>query len=357
MQLNIGTNIKRLRTEKGFTQEQLADILNISSAAVSKWESQNTYPDITLLFPMAKLFGVSVDELLGYDKEKEREEITSILSEYRKLYLNGQFTQASKLIAEARENYPHDYRIMQKYMWDKAGGSTNNKKEILLLHREELTQICNVILDGCTQDDIRMDAMNLKARLLRANGNTNEALEVLSKLPQWYSDEFKEQLFEKNTAEYRYWNKRNCYDLIDRMARKLARIIRFDNTLSNKEKILRIEAMAKEFSSLTLNKELKFFCIAEYALYAVLAGALSAEDDIEDIIRIREKEFSAMKKMMALAQTDDMLKESILISYKTDDMISWKTELLLNSPHPQYEKLRQYPEYIDMLLKWNSACN
>jgi DNA-binding XRE family transcriptional regulator len=44
MELKIGNNIKRLRKNKGMTQEQLAELLNISSAAVSKWESGDTYP-------------------------------------------------------------------------------------------------------------------------------------------------------------------------------------------------------------------------------------------------------------------------------------------------------------------------
>ena len=46
MELNIGMNIKRLRLAKGLTQEQLAELLTISTAAVSKWEAKITYPDM-----------------------------------------------------------------------------------------------------------------------------------------------------------------------------------------------------------------------------------------------------------------------------------------------------------------------
>jgi transcriptional regulator with XRE-family HTH domain len=55
MELKIGKNIRRLRRDKGMTQEQLAELLNISCAAVSKWESCDTYPDITMIFPLAHL--------------------------------------------------------------------------------------------------------------------------------------------------------------------------------------------------------------------------------------------------------------------------------------------------------------
>ena len=65
MELNVGRNIKRYRLLKGLTQEQLAERLCVTSAAVSKWEAKNTYPDITMLFPLANVFGITVDELFG----------------------------------------------------------------------------------------------------------------------------------------------------------------------------------------------------------------------------------------------------------------------------------------------------
>ena len=85
MELNIGINIKRLRLAKGLTQEQLAELLGISTAAVSKWEARNTYPDITMLFPLAEIFGVSVDTLLGYDEAKAKNEVENILAKYHEL--------------------------------------------------------------------------------------------------------------------------------------------------------------------------------------------------------------------------------------------------------------------------------
>ena len=59
MELKIGKRIQDLRKQKGLTQEQVAAALNISAAAVSKWETDTTYPDITILNPLARLLGVS----------------------------------------------------------------------------------------------------------------------------------------------------------------------------------------------------------------------------------------------------------------------------------------------------------
>ena len=60
-----GAVIKELREKKGMTQAELAEKLFVSDKAVSKWESGKGYPDITLLEPIAKVFGISVTELLA----------------------------------------------------------------------------------------------------------------------------------------------------------------------------------------------------------------------------------------------------------------------------------------------------
>ena len=354
MELNIGMNIKRLRLAKGLTQEQLAELLTISTAAVSKWEAKNTYPDITMLFPLAEIFGVTVDELLGYDEAKAKADVDKILAEYQRLYVDGRFSESRNLIVNARKKYPHDYRIINKYMWDTAGGSAGNDSQTLLKNKDELTQLCDCILEGCTQDDLRAEAINMKAKLLHAAGNTNAALEILSNLPTWHAPIVKEQLFGKDTAEYRYWNKKNCYGLMDVMSIKLARIIRFDPTLSVAEKIECLESMAEAFAEMSQKKDLAFFCIGEHSIYAILADMLTADNaSIEDVIRIRKKQLTSIEKLMSLAKTDEVLEEQIKTTYKTDDMQTWLLNRLLNSPHPQFVKLRENPKYMEMLSKWS----
>ena len=60
-----GAIIKKLREEKGLTQSELAQKLNVSNKAISKWETAKGYPDITLIEPLAQNLGVSVMELLS----------------------------------------------------------------------------------------------------------------------------------------------------------------------------------------------------------------------------------------------------------------------------------------------------
>ena len=60
----LATRLRELRKEKGFTQKELADKLNISFQAVSKWENGTSDPSTSNLLALAKLYEISVEELL-----------------------------------------------------------------------------------------------------------------------------------------------------------------------------------------------------------------------------------------------------------------------------------------------------
>ena len=71
MENYLGRKIRELRRGKDWTQEQLADFLNVSYQSVSKWETGTAIPDLSFVIPLARLFGVSTDELLGFDQSMQ----------------------------------------------------------------------------------------------------------------------------------------------------------------------------------------------------------------------------------------------------------------------------------------------
>lgn len=77
--LHLGENIIRLRKKEHMTQEELANYMGVSKSSVSKWETSATYPDIMFLPELANLFNVTLDELIGYEpqlnKNKSEESI------------------------------------------------------------------------------------------------------------------------------------------------------------------------------------------------------------------------------------------------------------------------------------------
>ena len=63
------------------TQEEMAARLGVSAPAVNKWENENSYPDIMLLAPIARLLEISLDTLLSFQEDLTREEIQKITVE------------------------------------------------------------------------------------------------------------------------------------------------------------------------------------------------------------------------------------------------------------------------------------
>lgn len=82
MENTLGKRIATLRKEKNLKQEDLAQMLNISPQAISKWENDLTSPDISILPELSKILNISIDELLI--GKKQTEEIRVIPEEQRK---------------------------------------------------------------------------------------------------------------------------------------------------------------------------------------------------------------------------------------------------------------------------------
>ena len=82
--MSFGNNLRMIRKEKGITQEELADMLDVSRQAVSKWESEGGYPETNKLIVLAKKLGVSLDYLIDNTPGNAAEEmdvVTAPLSE------------------------------------------------------------------------------------------------------------------------------------------------------------------------------------------------------------------------------------------------------------------------------------
>ena len=69
MELTLGKRIAQHRKKLGLTQDQLAESLGVTAQAVSKWENDQSCPDINMLPKLAQIFGVSIDSLLGNDNQ------------------------------------------------------------------------------------------------------------------------------------------------------------------------------------------------------------------------------------------------------------------------------------------------
>ena len=85
--MEIGKKLKDARMRSGFTQESVAEKVNVSRQTISNWENEKSYPDIISVIELSNLYSISLDELLkGDEKMREHlEESTNVVKSTRKL--------------------------------------------------------------------------------------------------------------------------------------------------------------------------------------------------------------------------------------------------------------------------------
>lgn len=177
--LYLGTNIKEYRLKKGYTQEQLAYELGVSSQTVSRWENGMTYPDIVMLPIIAELFDTSIDNLMGYAKECSTIEREDFFVEVRTLETSERIMRHREML----QKYPNDtylqfslanllyYKLVKKY------DDVEAEQEIRLL--------CYRILHS-NLPDMQCGAKRLLALISAKNGEVEEAMKYVNELPSVY---------------------------------------------------------------------------------------------------------------------------------------------------------------------------
>ncbi len=216
MNIQMGETIKRLRNQKNITQEELAVAMNVSAAAVSKWETGITLPDISLLPQLAYFLKVSIDELMNYSESKMEQDILDFMEKHTAAMESFYLEAALQLSTVAIKQFPNDYRVMIIYAWDLIGGCADNDTEQILKYEKELDKICERILSGCRDISIRLDALTIKGKILYALGKAEEAQNLYyQELPDLYrtAGQKCEQLFPKDSAEFATQLKTNMKEL------------------------------------------------------------------------------------------------------------------------------------------------
>ena len=161
--MTIGEKIRQLRLQNSVTQEKLADYLNISYQAISKWENNNALPDISLVVPLANFFEISTDELFDRNTEAQAEEIEQYKKRDLEFANKGYIAERITLWREAVQKYPRDFYCLINLahaLWSTlhSGKKFENDCE---QNAKEAVLICERILKDCTDNNIRESALQL----------------------------------------------------------------------------------------------------------------------------------------------------------------------------------------------------
>ena len=110
----IGNIIREKRKEKGYIQEQVADYLGVSAPAVNKWEKGISYPDISLLSPIARLLETDLNTLLCFEEEMTEKEMDTFCNQMMEEIQKNGFKSGFCIGEEKIRNYPNCGVFIQK---------------------------------------------------------------------------------------------------------------------------------------------------------------------------------------------------------------------------------------------------
>lgn len=180
---DFADNMVKLRKRDGITQEQIADFLGVTKASVSKWETKQSMPDISILPRLASYFNISIDDLLGYHPKLSTEEIEEIYGDLAWKFANEPFEKVMKeseeLVKQHYSCYPFLLRIAE--LWMNHYMLTENperKNEIL----EMVAKLCVLVVEKEKDPAICNEATMCNAQSLLILGRYEEVVDVLEKI-------------------------------------------------------------------------------------------------------------------------------------------------------------------------------
>lgn len=182
MFIKIGAKIRLRREEKGVTQDELAQFLEVTCKDVLKWESGDVYPPIELIPVIANYFGTTTDELMCMEQFDNEDKIRAYTDGFQDKVAAGDIKGGVEIIREGILHFPEEFRLKCLLMYglyllcDRPATVKHYSGEFLDLGED--------ILDHCTEDPIRLEAKRLLClHYYEDLNNSEKAREIALSLP------------------------------------------------------------------------------------------------------------------------------------------------------------------------------
>ena len=179
-QINIARIILHMRKEKGITQDDLAKYMGVSKASVSKWETGQSFPDITFLPQLASYFNISIDDLMGYEPQMTKEDIRKL---YREIANDFALKPFDEVLARCREIAKKYYSCFPLLFQIAAllvnYSSLAEEKETISSVLADAKGFCIRVREESDDTELARQALCLEAVCAHMLGNPNEVLELL----------------------------------------------------------------------------------------------------------------------------------------------------------------------------------
>ncbi len=205
MQLNLGNKIRELRHHDGRTQEMLADALGVTSQAVSRWESGGSYPDMEMIPAIANYFGITIDELFGYENDREKK-VSAILSKVDAYDIKHSddgcwVEECIGILREGLAEFPNNERLLIALAdtlweagWRRHHGwlyyddegyiqyhyDTHKKNE----YWSECAKVCEQLAENTKDNTVFTQAIAILVPLYRNYGEFEKAISYAKRMPK-----------------------------------------------------------------------------------------------------------------------------------------------------------------------------
>lgn len=327
MEHNLGTNIRIYRKNKGFTQEELANMLGVTPQAVSRWESEAGLPDIGMIIPMAQILGVTTDALFGYDKMNQDEAITKrIMDHADSLYDEsdrwGSSLKICDYLCEESTKNPTNYEIQKEYVQQIANLSMLVDLEGFL--KDEPQRYQKLYDDGirkgiqiiryCNNHQLVDKAHYALAWIYIHMKDYDNARDHINVLPSLASNRVKESInmeltfFEKGFEDMKDVIAENSKILFNVLGKHLYVISQNYAWFGEKEEAFRIIDWSEQLLNLYIQKE-EFFEAKSYygfrkwlTVYKMVAH--SRADEKENAEKVYEEFLDEMKRRGDLSEEE-----------------------------------------------------
>jgi len=172
----IAENLKNLRKGRGWTQEEMAEMCQVSPQTISKWERGDNFPDITMLPALANLFETTLDALVGMERINDTQARENLMEVGRKNLVEGDFSAAITVFEGAVKNFPMDAEFVAHLAFALAFEGKNDD-----LNRA--IHLCERLLNGSLNEKIRHTAQAALCLIYFKAGDEKMATAAAANLP------------------------------------------------------------------------------------------------------------------------------------------------------------------------------
>lgn len=289
--MKINQIIREKRKELSLTQEQIADFLGVSTAAVNKWEKGSTYPDITLLPALARLLKIDLNTLMSFNDDLTDIEIENFVNEVDKTVQEKDYDTAFQKAIDKIHEYPTCEKLIYSViLYLEVALTLYNVSEIE--QYREMYETFYKRLATSEIPEIRDTATSMLISYARNRGDFSKAEELINSLPPSTIDK-EEQLAILYQRQERYQDAEKIWE-----HRVIKGVTEIQTALAN---MLEIALQEKQENDANFFADMyeavtRQFCFPEWICNNAHLQLALVKKDKDRILSILQKMLPAMKK-------------------------------------------------------------